>query len=119
MPDSTTTTTTKVANPPAGGPQEFASTNDDNQNTVLQDRPWLVVVSANGQIGVQNRFASEADASAAAAALRAGSLPNRTDVVVKKEADLPAYLAEVEGAYFGTDDDSTPSETKAATTKGK
>lgn len=97
----TDTATTKVANPPAGGDQTFASTNDDNQNTVLQDRPWLVVVSANGQIGVQNRFATEAAANTAAAALTAGPLPNKTEVVVKKEADLPAYLAEVEAAYFG------------------
>ena len=28
---------------------------------------------------------------------------------MKKEADLPAYLAEIEGAFFGTaDEDSKP-----------
>lgn len=108
-----TNTPSKVANPPAGGDPTFASTNDDNQNTVLQDRPFCVVVSANGQIGVQNRYATQAAADTAAAALKEGPLPGRTEVVVKKEADLPAYLAEIEGAFFGDEDTKPTAAAKA------
>lgn len=93
----TSTTTTAVANPPAGGDQAFASTNDDNQNPILKTEPWCVVISNHGQIGVVSRHAQQGDATTAAAA-RTASAAGNEKFVVKKEADLPAYLAEVEAA---------------------
>jgi len=93
--------TKAVANPPAGGDQTQASTNDDNQNTLLQERPYLVTVAARGQTGVAARFSDQSGADRDAAARKAGPLPDSTKVLVKKEADLPDYVAEVEAAEFG------------------
>lgn len=88
-----------VTNPPAGGPQAQASTNDQNANPVLSDKPWVVVLSANGQAGVIDRYASEADAKARAETERANR-PRSVDVTVLKENDpkngLPAHVAKVE-----------------------
>lgn len=98
---------TDVVNGPAGGPQEFASTNDDNQNPVLDDKPWCVVAVAHGQIGVVDRYREQGAATSAANARKAANadLGGRTDYRVVKENDptngLPALLAEVEAAEFG------------------
>lgn len=103
--------TQKVANPPAGGDPTFASTNDDNQNTILKTQPYTVTIAANGQMGVVSRFNSQADAEADAAARRE-LVPGAT-FEVKKEAELPAYLAEVEGTAAPVD------EAPKSATKGK
>lgn len=113
---------TDVVNGPAGGPQEFASTNDHNQNPVLSDKPFVVVAVAHGQIGVVDRYGSEADANAAASARKAAARDagSPADFRVVKENDptngLPALLAEVEGAELGTAPADEP-KAKAPATK--
>lgn len=110
----------KVINPPAGGPQEFASTNDDNQNPVLKDKPWCVVARDNDSIGVVNRHASEADAKNEAEARQQTARDNgvRTTYSAVKENDpdngLPAFLAEVETAAFGPVDDEPKTAAKSS-----
>lgn len=109
-----------VANPPAGGPQEFASTNDENINNALHDKPWVVAISAHGQVGVHSRYATREQANTAAAAARAVR-PRFADVKVVKENDpdngLPALLAEVEGAEV--EDTTTPTTSPTPAKAGK
>lgn len=88
-----------VANPPAGGDQTQASTNDDNQNTVLRTEPHLVVSSDRDTAGVVSRFTSAADAENDAAARRktledAGV--TGTKFTVLPESELPDFVAKVE-----------------------
>lgn len=85
-----------VFNPPAGGDQTQASTNDQNQNTVLQDKPYLVVTYANRQAGVVSRFASEGEAQKDADARKASLEGTGTKLKVLKESDLPDFVAKVE-----------------------
>ncbi|HUR23998.1 MAG TPA: hypothetical protein VMZ73_09030 [Acidimicrobiales bacterium] len=106
-----------VANPPAGGPQEQASTNDDNQNTVLRERPYVVCVSAGGQVGVVDRASTKGEADTLAAARKA-TLPSLTEVTVVKENDpssgLPALVAEKESAALGLVEDKPAPKPAAA-----
>lgn len=98
--DTKTSDTGPVANPPAGGNQAFASTNDDNQNTVLQTAPTVVVSSANRQAGVVSRFADAGAANNDAAARRKAldnvGNPAGTKFTVMAESDLPDFVAKVE-----------------------
>lgn len=91
-----------VHNPPAGGDQSQASTNDDNVNDVLADKPWVVTISDGDTVGVFGRFADRAAAEASAKAAKANRPQKRIEVKVVKENDtedgLPALVAEVEGA---------------------
>lgn len=115
----------KVINPPAGGPQEFASTNDENQNPVLKDKPYVVVARDADSIGVVNRHADEASAKAEAEARTKASRDagNRTTFTVVKENDpengLPSLLAEVETAAFGPVDEESATESKTAAKASK
>lgn len=106
-----------VHNPPKGGDQSQASTNDDNINSVLAERPWVVTISDGESVGVFGRFADKASAEASAAAARV-KRPARIDVKVVKENDtsygLPNLVAEVEAARVAMFDDSTPDEQAAA-----
>jgi hypothetical protein len=100
--------TEAVHNPPAGGDQSQASTNDDNINAVLAERPWVVTVSDQDTVGVHGRFATKAEAEASAKAVSANR-PSRIDVKVVKENDpkngLPNLVAEVEAAKVAQNTD--------------
>lgn len=85
-----------VFNPPAGGDQTQASTNDQNQNTVLQREPHVVVAYANRQVGVVSRFGSRGEADSDAKARETGLGDVGTKVKVLKEQDLPDFVAKVE-----------------------
>ncbi len=86
-----------VANPPKGGDQSQASTNDDNVNDVLHDKPWVVTNYDGALVSVVNRFADQGEAEKSAAALRA-RLPKKNEVKVLKENDptsgLPSEVAD-------------------------
>lgn len=109
----------KVINPPAGGPQEFASTNDENQNPVLREQPYVVVARDADSVGVVNRHSDEAAAKSEADARNARAKENgvRTTYTVVKENDpdngLPALVLEVETAAFGPVDDGKSTAAKA------
>ena len=93
--------TTAVANPPAGGDQTQASTNDNNANDVLRDKPWCVTTNDGESVGVKERFGAKAAAEAFAKAL-APTLPARIEVRVVDETAIKGGLvdlvAEVEAA---------------------
>lgn len=99
---------TAVHNPPKGGDQSQASTNDDNVNDVLADKPWVVTVNDGDMVGVFGRFADKAAAEASAKACKANRPQKRIEVKVVKENDitngLPALVAEVEAAKFAASD---------------
>ena len=110
-----------VVNPPAGGPQAFASTNDNNQNPVLDDKPFVVVAVAGDQIGVVDRYREKAAADQAAAARKAAAVDagnGKTDFVVVKENDpengLPALLAKVEAGEYVAPKAAAPAAKAAA-----
>lgn len=105
----------KVANPPAGGDQSQASTNDDNVNDVLADKPYVVTISDGQTVGVWGRYSDKAQAESAAAAARAVR-PTRIDVKVVKENDikggLPDLVAEVAEANADRFDDTPAADAK-------
>lgn len=103
---------TAVHNPPAGGDQSQASTNDDNVNDVLADKPWVVCISDGETVGVFARFADKAAAEASARACKANRPAKRIEVTVVKENDttngLPDLVAKVEAEKAATSDDAPP-----------
>jgi hypothetical protein len=107
-----------VHNPPAGGDQAQASTNDDNVNDDLADKPFVVAISDGDTVGVFGRFADRAAAEASAKAAKANRPQKRIEVRVVKENDitdgLPAFVAEVEGAKIAADEDDTTTETRTS-----
>lgn len=106
-----------VHNGPAGGPQDQASTNDDNVNDVLHDKPFVVTINDGDTVGVVARFADKADAEASAKAFKAKRPQKRIEVVALKENDpkngLPALVAEVEAAKVAEDEAPAKSEPAA------
>lgn len=113
-----------VHNAPAGGDQSQASTNDDNINDVLADKPWVVTISDGETVGVFGRFEDQAAAEASAKAAKANRPQKRIEVKVVKENDtengLPALVAEVEGAKLAEDDsEETPPPAKPSASASK
>jgi len=114
---------TAVHNPPAGGDQSQASTNDDNVNDVLADKPWVVTINDGDTVGVFGRFADQAAAEASANAAKAKRPQKRIEVRVVKENDitngLPALVAEVEAAKVAEDEEPAkePAKAKASSYK--
>lgn len=105
---------TAVHNPPAGGDQSQASTNDDNVNDVLAERPFVVYISDGDAVGVLGRFADKGAAEASAKAAKVNRPAKRIEVGVVKENDitngLPAKVAEVEAAKLATSDEAPKAE---------
>ncbi len=99
---------TAVHNPPKGGDQSQASTNDDNINDVLHDKPYVVTIEDGDSVGVVARFADKAEADASAKAFKAKRPQKRIELKVVKENDitkgLPALVAEVEAAKVDEDE---------------
>lgn len=97
-----------VANPPKGGDQSQASTNDDNINDVLANRPYVVAISDGETVGVFNRFSSRSDAENSAKAAKAKRPQKRIELKVVKENDvsggLPDLVAKVEADRVADED---------------
>lgn len=109
-----------VHNAPAGGDQSQASTNDDNINDVLADKPFVVAISDGDTVGVFGRFADRASAEASAKAAKANRPQKRIEVRVVKENDttdgLPAMVAEVEAEKMAAEEE-TEAPAKATASK--
>ncbi len=112
---------TAVHNPPKGGDQSQASTNDDNINDVLHDKPYVVTIEDGDSVGVVARFADKAEADASAKAFKAKRPQKRIELKVVKENDitngLPALVAEVEDAKLAESDDAEPAKPAPAAKK--
>lgn len=104
--------TKTVHNAPAGGDQSQASTNDDNINDVLTDKPYVVAISDGDTVGVVARFSDQGAADASAKAFKAKRPQKRIELKVVKENDpkagLPALVAEVEADKMAAEEEDNP-----------
>lgn len=112
-----------VHNAPAGGDQSQASTNDDNINEVLHDKPYVVTITDGQTVGVVARFSEQADADASAKAFKAKRPQKRIELKAIKENDpkagLPALVAEVEAANMDVVEETAPEPAPSTTTTSR